>query len=823
MRRALPFMLIGLSVVILSCGEFLFSNPADPKGSDYQGYASTDDPAALSLVSPAEGTFFDDPAATSLTFTTSIVTSAQAYQLRFSATALAAETDIVFTSSESASNVISIPVSDALRGSRYWSARAKKADACTPSWTSPRTYPLIPAPPGEITINTGDGRLDIGWPVAPGATAYELWMSTGSEATQAEKTGDDLSESNISLTGLVNGTSYSVWVKAKNAAGITAFGPIAQGTPLAGPGAPMLVAGDGRLELSWSSVPGASSYEIWYGIANDSTTATQSPDKPTATTASLSGLTNGTMYYLWIRALNANGLTGFSPVAQGMPLGPVMAAPILVSGTSQQLSATWSAVPGASSYEVWYNTANTATGAEKFGTDISETTTTIAGLTDGTTYYVWVRAKNAYGTSNFGPSANGIPLPPPPAVPTGMTPADGSLIVDPSPLLDWSEVIDATGYEIQYATSEVAISSADSIAGSISEYQMASAMNLGDSLFWRVRAKDAYGTMSDWSSTCSFTIATSAGISIVQDPSDPITITMSGQKEVISSGETMTVSASTSVIVDSYQWYLNGSPIDGATTQSVDIGNALEAGNYRLSIVVRKGSVLSSAYWNFSFFSIPRDGLVGEWLFCGNANDTSQYLNNGTVQGASLTIDRFNSLNSAYYYNGSNNYIEISGSPYLNVSGTLTLSCWAYYLGQGKENGPILTKANSTYFQYGIGRYCTNGGNSWPYQYFAGLDTGGWTDYRADSTHALTDNTWYFLVTTYDRSYVKLYIDGVLVQSIASTAAIAGSDTGKLWIGGYPVNETGYTYGKIDDVRIYNRALSSLEIGTMYHEKGWAQ
>jgi hypothetical protein len=122
-----------------------------------------------------------------------------------------------------------------------------------------------------------------------------------------------------------------------------------------------------------------------------------------------------------------------------------------------------------------------------------------------------------------------------------------------------------------------------------------------------------------------------------------------------------------------------------------------------------------------------------------------------------------------------------------------------------------------------MGRYCTNGGNPWPYQYFIGLNVGGWTDFRADSSHDINDYSWYFLAATYDRNYVRLYVNGVLVQTIASTAAIAGSDSGKLWIGGYPVNETGYTNGKMDDIRIFNRALTDFEIASLYHEGGWAQ
>ena len=65
---------------------------------------------------------------------------------------------------------------------------------------------------------------------------------------------------------------------------------------------------------------------------------------------------------------------------------------------------------------------------------------------------------------------------------------------------------------------------------------------------------------------------------------------------------------------------------------------------------------------------VPTTGLVGYWPFNGNANDESGNGNNGTVNGATLTTDRFGSANSAYSFNGNGNHIEIPNSPSLNPS-----------------------------------------------------------------------------------------------------------------------------------------------------------
>ena len=58
--------------------------------------------------------------------------------------------------------------------------------------------------------------------------------------------------------------------------------------------------------------------------------------------------------------------------------------------------------------------------------------------------------------------------------------------------------------------------------------------------------------------------------------------------------------------------------------------------------------------------NIPSDGLVAWWLFTGNASDSSGNGNNGTVNGATLTTDRFGNSNRAYSFNGTNSNIRIA-------------------------------------------------------------------------------------------------------------------------------------------------------------------
>jgi len=95
---------------------------------------------------------------------------------------------------------------------------------------------------------------------------------------------------------------------------------------------------------------------------------------------------------------------------------------------------------------------------------------------------------------------------------------------------------------------------------------------------------------------------------------------------------------------------------------------------------------------------VPANGLVGWWPFNGNANDESGNGNNGTVNGATLTSDRFGNSNMAYSFDGMNDNIEIIDNPsfsfFLNSSysvniwfNLISLGSTQAFIGQGDGDG----------------------------------------------------------------------------------------------------------------------------------------
>lgn len=183
------------------------------------------------------------------------------------------------------------------------------------------------------------------------------------------------------------------------------------------PGTPLLTSADNQLTVTWLPVSRATSYEVWYHTENDRNAAGRFTGDSNETDISsiITGLDNEKTYFVWVKAKNSAGTSGFSPPANGIPKEPTAppetpGQPILIAGDGQ-LTATWSPVTSAAEYEIWYHETFNSDDARKFTGDSDKTDTTcvITDLTNGITYFVWVKAINSFGSSNFSLSANGKP------------------------------------------------------------------------------------------------------------------------------------------------------------------------------------------------------------------------------------------------------------------------------------------------------------------------------------------------------------------------------------------------------------------------------
>jgi hypothetical protein len=203
------------------------------------------------------------------------------------------------------------------------------------------------------------------------------------------------------------------------------------------------------------------------------------------------------------------------------------------------------------------------------------------------------------------------------------------------------------------------------------------------------------------------------------------------------------------------------------------------------------------------------DGLAAYYPFNGNANDESGNNNNGTVNGATLTQDRFGNMNSAYLFDGLDDYIMISSSASLDIRRSVTLSAWVKADG---TDGQIIWRGDS---QSGKDPYTLNLDGDRIYLSIYG-GTGG--EQPVISTEQV-DSVWHFWTGVFDADagITYLYKDGQLDNT--GTANPLTYDTADMWnmIGAVDAGNWQFFDGVIDDVRVYNRVLSGTEITELYN------
>ena len=181
--------------------------------------------------------------------------------------------------------------------------------------------------------------------------------------------------------------------------------------------------------------------------------------------------------------------------------------------------------------------------------------------------------------------------------------------------------------------------------------------------------------------------------------------------------------------------------------------------------------------------------------------DASGNGNNGTIANATWAAS--GKYGKALQFNGTNALVTIPDSASLHLSSAMTLEAWVNPSTVNANWRDVIYKGNDNYYLE-----ATSSNASRP---DAGMIAGGsYAD--AFGTAALPANTWSYLTETYDGSTLRLYVNGTQVASTAHTGAIATS-TNPLQIGGDSLYGQ-YFAGLIDEVRVYNTALTATQIQT---------
>ncbi|PVW13332.1 DUF7619 domain-containing protein [Marixanthomonas spongiae] len=208
---------------------------------------------------------------------------------------------------------------------------------------------------------------------------------------------------------------------------------------------------------------------------------------------------------------------------------------------------------------------------------------------------------------------------------------------------------------------------------------------------------------------------------------------------------------------------------------------------------------------------IPEDGLIAYFPFNGNANDESSIGNNATVEGATLTTDRIGNINEAYLFDGQNDLIFAPDIPEYTFTNDYTISAWVNPSELRSQTivrkGPVI-----------------NGPNRAPYSLsITGINTVSSSLFLDEQVFGLQSQTgyeinfWQLITTTREGDIIKLYRNGQLIAQ-ETVSGVMLDEEAPLHIGSRS-QVVGDTFlGKIDEVRMYNRALSQSEINTIYFE-----
>lgn len=206
-------------------------------------------------------------------------------------------------------------------------------------------------------------------------------------------------------------------------------------------------------------------------------------------------------------------------------------------------------------------------------------------------------------------------------------------------------------------------------------------------------------------------------------------------------------------------------------------------------------------------------GLVASYPFNGNADEATGAGPDGTVFGATPTEDRFGNPDSAYHFDGVNDYINIGNTLNFPAWDTYSVSVWFLNDGGGDlSNGygqKIIDK--TTWYSDFYLSVASHSSGALVWQTYQG-GSGGiveFSDYR--------DSTWHHIVINKNGTSGELWVDGQLVGTSAVTKTVTNSQP---VLFGYSFSgdhyQRKYWSGKIDDIRVYNRTLTEAEIGDLF-------
>ena len=390
----------------------------------------------------------------------------------------------------------------------------------------------------------------------------------------------------------------------------------------------------------------------------------------------------------------------------------------------------------------------------------------------------------------------------PPAAPTGLT-ASGSIGAASLAWTAASDNVGVTGYGVHRSTTAGFVASVANRVAQPSGTSYTDTPPAAGTYFYRVTAQDAMGNISAPSNEASATVSA--------DTTPPaVSITSPSAGTSVSGSIAVSANATDNSTVAGVQFLLDGAALgaeDTSTPFSVSWNTSSAAnGSHTLTARARDGAgnQTTSAAVTVTVSNTATPGLVASLGFNEGSGtttfDSSGANNNGTLTNA--TWAAAGKFGGALSFNGTSSWVTVADAASLDLTNGMTLEAWVNPTALSGWRTALLkeTAAGLSYALYA--------NNNTPNPAVTVQIGGG--DRTASGTSQVPTNTWTHLAATYDGAQLRLYVNGTLAGSRAQTGNMTVSSA-PLRIGGNAVWSEFFA-GLIDEVRVYNRALSAAEI-----------
>jgi hypothetical protein len=539
------------------------------------------------LTSPTDNAF-NQPLGGTVSW--SSVAGAATYDVRIA-------TDAAFTNVVSSQNDVAITsfvYAGLVTNQKYfWQVRAKNAEGTSPfsssfAFTTILAAPVLVAPANNTTQVSLNPTLT--WNAAPGATLYQVQVATNSNFNTIVAENAAVAGTSLQVNGLSSKTVYFYRARGYNANSNGQFSAPFTFTTMLGKvnltspanGTQGIVAANGT--LSWQALSGATSYDILVSLNADLSSPIVNANIP-GTSFNYNGLLNNSTYFWAVKGKDADG-TGEQSVI--FSFGTQVVAPTLLTPPNNatnvvlQGSCTWTAIAGATSYQLQFATDAAFTNIVSDQTGIEGTTGNYTGLQNNTNHFWRVRGYKGNGAGIFSGTFTfkTMSLAPP----TALFPPNNAIDLYTTVNFVWSSVNEATGYNFRYATDPNMMNVLQTV-NNLQQTQY-TVMNLFTErdYYWQVQTVGAQG-VSNWSNPFKLTTLFPSAFN------GPLTICENKQG---------VYTTSVSPLVD-YLWTVTGGTIVGSSTSHTVTVNWGAAGQGTINLK------RTSAAWGNYFDNLSKN------------------------------------------------------------------------------------------------------------------------------------------------------------------------------------------------------------------------